>query len=362
MNKKSLIILICSIVAALGLAAFVVVKNSDFGGKPEFSQTMFASSDSSWVKKVFIADMGGNSVLLQRGDKGWQLSDSTAVTQEMVQSMLATLMNLRVDYPVSEKQIPNLTRVMAASAIKVEIYEDAPKFTMFGHKFFVKERHVKTIYLGPETPDHMGNYAILEGMEEKPCVLKLPGFRGIITPRFSAMKQDWVSHQLLSTKPTRIQTLEVFDCREQAQSFTVKKVDDRHFDLYDGQDVRIPRYDTAHVFNLLAEFRDKKFQSIAVGLEKEKVDYILKNNLFKVITMTDINGNTVKLNCYFMDEEFDYFDENGDKLTDIEHLYNQDRFYATVNDDKSKLYILQYFVFGRLVQTTLTQLVTPAHP
>ena len=61
-------------------------------------------------------------------------------------------------------------------------------------------------------------------------------------------------------------------------------------------------------------------------------------------------------------QEFDYFDENGDKLTDIEHLYNQDRFYATVNDDKSKLYILQYFVFGRLVQTTLTQLVTPAHP
>ena len=360
MKKKTLLILIVSIIALVGLLSFIIYENFSLGtpSKMEYSQKMFASDDSSTVKKVFIADMAGNTVLLQRGGEGgWQLDDGTPVTPDMVQSMLATLMNLRVDRPVPAKQVENMNRVMAASAIKVEVYEDAPAFILFGHGFFNKERKVKTIYIGPATQENMGNYAMLEGMEEKPCIIYLPGFRGIVSPRFSALKQDWVSHQMLSTKPTRIQTLSVFNCRNNDESFTIKKVDDRHFDLYNSNDVRMAQYDTAKVFNLLAEFRDKKYQSIATGMDKDVKDNILKNNLFKVITMTDIQGNTIKLNCYFMDEAYDYYDnETGDKLTDIEHLYNQDRFYATLNDNKEKLYILQYFVFGRMVQTELSQL------
>lgn len=358
MKKKTLILLICSIVAAVGLVVFLLVKNNVFSSKVEFSQTVFSVADSSQVQKVFIADMSGNSVLLQRSDKGWRLDDGSEASPESVKSMLATLMNVRADSPVPEHQRDNLSRVMATSAVKVEVYENEPKFTLFGHKFFVKERCTKTIYFGPETPDHMGNYAILVGMEDIPCVLKLPGFRGIITPRFSPLKQDWISHQLLTTKPTRIQELNVFDCRNAEESFTVKKRDERHYDLFDCNGARAPLYDTAKVFNLLAEFRDKKFETIASGLDKDKVDNILKNNLFKVITMTDVKGEKMELKCYYMDEAYDYYDESGDHLTDIEHLYNQDRFYAVVNGDTKKLYILQYYVFGRIVQTPFSKLVT----
>lgn len=359
MKKKTRIILISSIVAVIALLALVIYNNFSWGNgeKMEYSQKMFASSDSSKVKMVFIADMSGNTVLLKRTDASWKLDDGTPATPEMVNSLLATLMNLRVDRPVPTKQVPNINRVMAASAIKVEVYEDAPAFTLFGHPFFVKEQKVKTIYLGPATQENTGNYAMLEGMEDKPCIIYLPGFRGIVSPRFSPLQQDWVSHQMLSTKPTRIQTLEVFDCRNNDQSFTIKKVDDRHYDLYNHEGAKIAQYDTTRVFNLLAEFRDKKYQSIATGLDQEQVQHILQNNLFKIITLTDTQGKTIKLNCYFMDDTYDYYDnETGDKLTDIEHLYNQDRFYATLNDDKGKLYILQYFVFGRMVQTELSQL------
>ncbi|MBQ4355100.1 MAG: DUF4340 domain-containing protein [Bacteroidales bacterium] len=357
MKKKTKIILVCSLVAAIALVAFIMYKANVFNSKEEFSQTMFASADSSLVKKVFIADMNGHTVLLQRHGGEWRLGDSTMATPELVRSMLSTLMNLRVDRPVPSKQIPNLTRVMAASAIKVEVYEDAPKFTLFGHDFGVKERHVRTIYFGPETPDHMGNYAILEGMEEKPCVVALPGFRGIITPRFSPYAQDWMSHQLFSTKPTRIQELRIIDHLEPANSFSVRKVDDRHYNLLNAQGEIFPRYDTAKVFNLLAEFRDKKFETIATSLDQEKIDHILADNLFKTVTFTDINGTTTTMRCYFMDEDYDYYDDQGDKLTDIEHLFNQDRFYAVIGDDTKTIYVLQYFGFGRMVQTTLAQLV-----
>ncbi len=360
MKKKTLIILISSIVASVALLALIIYNNFSWGNgeKLEYSQKMFACNDSATVKKVFIADMSGNTVLLKRTDAGWKLEDGTPATPEMVNSLLATLMNLRVDRPVPARQVENMNRVMAASAIKVEVYEDAPTFTLFGHGFFVKEQKVKTIYIGPATQENTGNYAMLEGLEDKPCIIHLPGFRGIVSPRFSALQQDWVSHQMLTTKPTRIQTLEVYDCLHHDQSFVIRKVDDRHYDLYNSQDEKIMQYDTARVFNMLAEFRDKKYQSIATGLEQEQVQHILQNNLFKIITLTDTQGKTIKLNCYFMDDPYEYYDnETGDKLTDIEHLYNQDRFYATLNDDKGKLYILQYFVFGRMVQTELSNLV-----
>ena len=148
MKKKTLIILIISIVALVGLLSFIIYENFSLGtpGKVEYSQKMFACNDSSTVKKVFVADMAGNTVLLQRGEGGWQLDDGTPATPEMVQSLLATLMNLRVDRPVPAKQVENMNRVMAASAIKVEVYEDAPAFILFGHGFFNKERKVKRLF------------------------------------------------------------------------------------------------------------------------------------------------------------------------------------------------------------------------
>ena len=233
MKKKTLIILISSIVAAVALLALIIYNNFSWGNgeKLEYSQKMFACNDSAAVKRVFIADMAGNTVLLKRTDSGWKLNDGTPATPEMVNSLLATLMNVRVDRPVPAKQVDNMNRVMSATAIKVEVYEDIPTFTLFGHGFFVKEQKVKTIYIGPATQENTGNYAMLEGMEDKPCIIHLPGFRGIISPRFSALSQDWVSHQMLTTKPTRIKTLEVYDCRNNDQSFTIRKVDDRHYDL-----------------------------------------------------------------------------------------------------------------------------------
>ena len=78
MKKKTLLILIVSIIALVGLLSFIIYENFSLGtpSKMEYSQKMFASDDSSTVKKVFIADMAGNTVLLQRGGEGgWQLDD-----------------------------------------------------------------------------------------------------------------------------------------------------------------------------------------------------------------------------------------------------------------------------------------------
>lgn len=362
MKKKTRIILIISIIAFISLLAFIVYNNFSWGvgGELEYSERMFACNDSSKVKKILIADNDGNAVLLQRGGRGgWQLDDGTPASEDIVQSLLSTLMNLRVNRPTSAKEAENKIKVIstAANTVKVEIYEDAPLFYLFGHAFFIKERLVKTFYIGPETQELIGNYAMIEGMMDKVFIIYQPGFRGIIQPKFSPRKQDWVSHQMLTTKPTRIQSLTVINCLNNDESFSIKKVDDRHYDLYDGNDMKIDQYDTTRVFGLLSQFRDKKYQSIATGLDKDQLQRILDENLFRVVTLTDIQGNTIKLNCYFIDKPNNSSpDEADDKLTNIENMYNADCFYATLNDNKDQLYILQYFVFGQIAQTELSQL------
>lgn len=354
MKKKYLIILICSIIAVIGIIAFVIVKSGAFSKEIEFSEDIFASKDSTQVTQVMIADMNGNAVLLQRGEGGWKLSDGTPVNTKMVEQLLSTMTKLRVESVITGKKVQTMERVMATGAIKVEVYERIPKFTLFKHPFFVKERLAKTYYIGPETEAHIGNYALYEGLNDRLCIINVPDMRGIVSPRFSPRKQDWISHDFVNISPKDIQSVYIQDYMNPDESYTIRQADRLHYDVYDSHNNKLPIYDTTKVQFILSEFRDKKWNSTVNQLPEEQKEHIYKDNLFKVVTVTDTHGKNTKISCYFMDDEYEYYDENNDKLTDIEHLYNQDVFYATLNNDKKNLYVLQYFGFGRIVQTPLS--------
>ena len=360
MKKKYIIILICSIVAILGIIAFVIIKNGTFSKEITFSEDIFACKDSTQVTKIMIADMNGNAVLIQRGEKGWKLSDGTPVNTKMVEQLMSTMTKLRVESVITGKKAQTMEKVMATSAIKVEVYENLPKFTLFNHPFFVKERLAQTYYIGPETEAHIGNYALFEGLNDKLCIINIPDMRGIVSPRFSPRKQDWISHDFISISPKDIQSIAIQDYLNPEQSYTIRQADRLHYDVYDNHNNKLPIYDTTKIQFMLAEFRDKKWNSMVNQLPPEQKEHIFKDNLFKVVTITDIKGKSTKISCYFMDDEYDYYDENNDKLTDIEHLYNQDVFYAILNNDKKNLYVLQYFGFGRIVQTPLSYIQHPS--
>ena len=301
MKKNTLIIIIATLCVIGAVVALIVANRSR--GESAISN-MFAVKHPENITKIFMADMHGNQVLLSKQGEIWMVNDSVEALESNVADLLHILGNLTVRQSVPQKAMSNINKVLSTGSVKVEVYENAPKFSIFGMKFFVKERKTKTYYMGPATQDNLANFALLEGMDE-PYIIHVPGFRGFITPRFSQFPETWVSHNIFNTKITRIQSLEVKDYERPAESFMLVKKSARFFDLYNKDGELIPQYDTTKVIDMLSEYREKNFESIITDIDAQEKQRILDSNLFKTIILKDVDGNTTELNLYRMEDDED---------------------------------------------------------
>ena len=350
MKKKNLIYLIVAIVLILVSLFVVLYENNVFSkpGKNNLATDIFAIKDSSKVTKVFLADMHGNQVLLSKSDDGWKINNSVIASQERIESLLSVMMNLSVKTIVPKTMQNTVNTSLSVGGIKVEVYEIVPKFTLFGIKFFEKERKVKTYYMGSATQDNVSNFASIVGYDE-PYIVHVPGFRGFVTPQFTQFADDWVTRRVFETKITRIQTLESKDFINPEESFKIEKVGPRFFNVYNFQNEKLADYDTAKLINMLSEYRNKNFESIHKNVTPAQKDSILENNLWKVITLIDVDGKKTEMKTYMMPYYASLLDQQFDNV-DETLQWSRDRFYAVVNGDESTLYRMQFYHFDRQMQ------------
>jgi hypothetical protein len=348
MKKKNLIYAVIAGVLIL-FSLFIVLYENRIFKKPAIAADMFAVKDTSAVTKIFMADMSGNTVLLKKTPQGWMINDSIFAMQEKVKDLLGIMKNLMIRELVSKKAHSNINAMLAVGAIKVEIYEFKPKFSLFGIKFQEKERLSKVYYMGSATPDNLGNYAAMEGLAE-PCILYKPGFRGFVTPQFSPLEYEWYSHKIFDTKLTRIQKLQIIDYENPTESFSVEKTGPRFFTLLNESNHPIMNYDTTKLIDMLSEFRNKNYESIALHISQGRKDSILQENHFRQIVLTDVEGTTTTLDMYrLLDVELI---ENGEtnSIVNVKNALNEDRFYAVLNGNMKTLYKMQYQHFERQIQ------------
>lgn len=350
--KKNRLYLI--IAGALLLVCLIIVlfETGVFQGRhsaPKADQ--FAVADTSSITKVFIADMNGEHVLLTRHEDGWYVQDTIRAMDLRVSDLLATIANVRLQQVVAKTAQSNINKMMSVNAVKVEIYQKAPKFKIFGIEFFNRERLVKTYYMGPATMDNVSNFAILEGYDE-PCIVHIPGFRGFLTPMYSFKETDWYNCDLFSTKITRIKSLEVKDYENPAESFYIEKAGARFFNLYNAEKQQIMEYDTIRLLDMLSEYRDKNYETFVTQMSTSARDSILKFNKFKTIILTDVNGEKTRLDMYRkMTPDVMYLDAiMGEDANDGNLPYNRDKFYAVLNGKTENLFQCQYYHFDRQVQ------------
>lgn len=347
--KKNYIYLIIAGVLLLGCLAIVLFKTGAMHGSNNGPKSdIFAVKDTASITKVFIADMNGEHVLLTRRDSVWYVQDSIKAMPAKINELLATIGNVTLQQTVAKTAQSNINKMMSVNAVKVEIYQTAPKFRLFGINFFTKERLVKTYYMGPATMDNVANFAILEGMDE-PCIVHIPGFRGFLTPTYSFKETEWYNCDLFDTKITRIQMLKVEDFENPQESFFVEKAGPRFFNLYDVNHQQIMDYDTVRLLDMLAEYRDKNYEVYVTGMKQSERDSILKFNHFKTITLIDVNGKETRLDMYRkITPDMMYLDAiMGGEARAEDEAYNRDKFYAVLNGQKQNLVQCQYFHFDR---------------
>ena len=346
MNKKTIAIILGCLLL-VGCLCLVLAKTGVIGKKQPNAE-LFAVKDTANITKIFIADMNGEYSLLVRHDDGWYVQDSVKAMPSKVNDLLSTIHNVELQQTVAKTAQSNINKMMSVNAIKVEIYQNAPKFKFFGIPFFTKERKVKTYYMGPSTMDNIANFAILEGFDE-PCIVHIPGFRGFMTPFYAYKPVDWYNCDLFSTKITRIQSLKVEDFENPEDSYYVEKSGTRFFSLYNVHNELIADYDTAKLLDMLSEYRDKNYEMYITGMSNGAKDSILRYNHFKTITLTDVNGEKTTLDMYRKMEIDPYYLDaivgGGERAAD--EPYNRDKFYAVLNGNTKDLVQCQYYHFDR---------------
>ena len=351
MKKNRLYLITAAVLAVICLIIILFKTGVLHGPGQNIKSDLFAVKDTANVTKVFIADMNGETVLLTRKENGWYVHDSIAAMPTKIRELLSTIHNVTLQQVVAKTAQSNINKMMSVNAIKVEIYQKAPKFKLFGIRFFDKERLVKTYYMGPATMDNMANFAILEGFDE-PCIVHIPGFRGFLTPTYSFKATEWYNCDLFDTKITRIKSLTVRDYDHPEESFTVEKTGPRFFALYNFQHQPVADYDTVKLLDMLAEFRDKNYETFVDYLSDEERDSILQYNQFRTIILVDVNGKETRLDMYRkLTPDAMYLDaivgrENQEETTP----YNRDKFYAVLNGQTKNLVQCQYYHFDRQMQ------------
>ncbi|MDR2972525.1 MAG: DUF4340 domain-containing protein [Bacteroidales bacterium] len=348
MKRQKVYFIVALLLAILSITV-IVYKKVDFK-KSENSlklSTVFAISDTSTITRIFIADMYENQVLLSKTEQGWIVNNQRPGSVFKIKDLIITLNSLQVLQPVAKPAQQSVIDMLAVSSTKVEVYAKQPLFQLFGYSFFIKERLIKTYFLGDATQTNLGSYALLQGMSE-PYIIYKPGFRGFVTPLFSPNPIDWFSPRIFGTKLTRIQTASFIDIENPNNTFFVEKAGPRSFSLYDFQKNLILDYDTTLLINMLSEFRERNYEMFLSKISQSDKDSILQN-FFKIISITDIDNQTTTLKLYHLIDTGSLY-EDGDLVDEIYQEYNRDRCYATINDYTDEIYTVQFFHFDRQIQ------------
>lgn len=350
MKKKTIYLILAAILLIVSLF-LILAKSGVIHSKNQPKSDLFAVKDTNNITKIFIADMNGEFSLLVRREDGWYVQDSVKAMPAKVNDLLSTIHNITLEQTVAKTAQSNINKMMSVNAIKVEIYQNTPKFTIFGIPFFKKERNVKTYYMGPATMNNLSNYAILEGFKE-PCIVHIPGFRGFLTPFYSFKPVEWYNCDLFDTKITRIQSLLVEDFENPEESYYVEKSGPRFFSLYNIHNELIADYDTVKLLDMLAEYRDKNYEIYITNLSESAKDSIIRYNHFKTITLTDVNGKKTTLDMYRKMEIDPYYLDAivGGTERVADEPYNRDKFYAVLNGNTKNFVQCQYYHFDRQVQ------------
>ncbi len=322
------------------IAAFMLL-NKRSGTFRKESNT-FAISDTSNVTKFFLADKNNNTVLVERTANGsWLLNKKYEVNPTMVQVMLKTFISIDIKDPVAKSVRNTIIRLMAGKSVKTEIYQRVYRINLFDRiKLFPHEKLTRTYYVGDATMDNSGTFMLMEGSEE-PYILNIPGFRGFVATRYSAMEADWRSHSVFRFRVPDIASVSVNFNEKPGQSFRITNENNRLFTLTSTIDNRnIESFDTVRVVEYLSMFKNLNYERMLDEMASSKRDSILSIPPTNEIILVDKLGKSHTLKTWRRKADIGQLDLDGNQAE-----FDLERMYGLV--DNSEYFVsVQYFVFN----------------
>lgn len=345
MKKKTIIALVS--VAILGIATLivVVVRGSNHTFKQDFQ--IEAAAQPGRVNKIYLADKENNEVLITAlGDTAWVLEDGYAASGHMVELLLETLSDMRIRSVVNKAAAANVTKLLAAKSVKVEVYYKDYRINWFkGRLRLLPYEKCEVIYVGHDTQDQMATYMFREG-DKTPCIVHIPGFRGCLSPRFITDPILWRSHTIVDLPIQKIARVELIIPSKPDESFAIERDGDGFVFQLLNPKIYVDGFDTARVAMLLSSFVNLNFDEFAQAVPKAELDTTFARDPRTILRITGTDGETRELKTYIKYSNPDDIVNMPD--TTMYNVFDLNRLYAVLNDKDTVL--IQYYVFDNILQ------------
>jgi hypothetical protein len=288
----------------------------------------FAVEDTASVDKIFLADKANNTVLLERQSEGkWEVNGEYPARKDFTNILLETIHRIEIANPVPKEKQEFVLRNLSGNSIKCEIYQNGELS--------------KTYYVGGVTQDNLGTYMLLENSSAA-FEVYLPGFNGFLTTRYNTSEKEWRSKLAFSYSLENIQNVKIEYPEEPAESFIAIREGENQYKLKKAMtDEYVTQFDTIGVKMLMARFKK-------VGLEyylpedkqQHHLDSLSELTPMRVFTVTDLDGNSNKVECYPRPNLNKNLDESGDPYqADIDRLYGV---------SNGEVFVMQYYTVDPL--------------
>ncbi len=321
-NRKNTFIILAIILLLIMLLWQMKFKNSNSSLAYNFAVT-----DTASITKIFIADLKGNSIALDRMENNWQINNRYKVRNNSMEIILQTIKNISVQRPVSESRYNKVIQDLATNGVKIEIYQNR------------EEKPTKTYTIGNNTADHSGTYMLLKN-QEQPYIMHIIGFNGILGPRYGLQGQEvsatiWRDRNIFKLKAEEIKSLQLINEKGIDSSFTIKN-ERENLTLFDFQQIEIKsRKETLLSYlNLFQNINCESFKDESV---REKL--VDEKKLYTFI-IGHQNG---------MDSLRIYQMRDKEKPKTEAEKYTVERMYATLNS--GDIMLIQNYVFNKLLIT-----------
>jgi hypothetical protein len=323
-----------TIILGIGLAAiaiYLIFTNTSSSNREELND--FSIKDTASITKFFIADRRGHSSTLERQpDKSWMVNGKYPARQPGIDLLMDVCLKIKVRTHIAKAAYNNVIKELASTGIKCEIYQNN------------SSKPSKVYYVGGSTQDVLGTYMMQE-KSSVPLIMEIPGFNGYLTPRYSALENDWRETTVFQYKPEEIKSVSIVYSNELEKSFMIERNGNSFRVSSPVNNQVIRNVDTVRVINFLASFRNLHFEAWDGDFTKEQQDSLFNSNPISLISVTDVNGKKTVLKVHpkpITKRSLSQADSLGNPLK-----YDLDRMYAYLSD-KRELFTIQQYVFGKI--------------
>lgn len=320
MNKTLLYFIIA---IALGAAVYFITRGNSSGSYKN-SDKDFAVKDTANIGKIFIADMQGETITLERKENEWVVNGNIPARPESILTILRTLAQIEVTVPVSESMQQNVVKALSTENIKVEVYT-------------LKGKKIKTYFIGKPNMNYKGNFALMDGSRH-PFIINIPGFDGVISTRYSTDLYNWKSRSVFHDDVNSISRISVQYPKLPDSSFVIQKNANGVFELENksGFNPEITKYFASQFLNINCE---------NYILDKYKIDSLKSVEPVCIFSLTTNKNITKEIKIFYRPVTYRtkmQFTYEGKEIN-----FDLDKFYCLMNQEQD-LAIIQNFVFGKL--------------